>query len=80
MLKVLQVLLVLALAWGVLGYFRSWYTVSRLETGPQSDAQHINILIQIDRPRIREDLRRAATRIRSVADRSSTNRDTPPAP
>jgi hypothetical protein len=83
MFKVVRVLLVLALMASVLGYFRNWYTVSRLETGPHLagphlDGQHINILLQIDRQRISEDLQRAATRVRGMADRSSPDRDTPP--
>ena len=79
MSKVFRVLLVLALMGVVLGYFRNWYAVSRLETGPHIDGQHINILLRIDRQRISEDLRRAATRVRGMAERSSPDRGTPPA-
>lgn len=79
MSRVFQVLLVLALVGGVLGYFRNWYAVSRLQEGPSLDAQHINILIRINRQRIQEDLRRAATRVRALADRNLPAPAPPPA-
>jgi len=74
MSKIVRVLLVLALVGAVLGYFRNWYTVSRLD-----EEQHININVKIDRQRIREDLQRAQDRVNRVAGRAPPDNDAPPA-
>lgn len=62
--KVLRVLLVLALVAAVIGYFRNWYTVTRV-----NDEQKTNINISIDRQRIREDLDLAAEKAKGVTNR-----------
>jgi len=74
MSKIVRVLLVLALVGAMLGYFRNWYTVSRLD-----EEQHININVKIDRQRIREDLQRAHDRVNRVAGRKPADNDAPPA-
>ncbi len=62
--KILRVLLLLAFVAAVVGYFRSWYTVSRLD-----EDQHTNITVKIDRQRVRHDLDVAAAKVRHLAGR-----------
>jgi len=73
MKKAFQVLLVLAIAAAVIGYFRNWYTVSRV-----NEEQKTNINISIDRQRIQEDLDLAAQKAKGVTNRiGSDNSDQP---
>jgi len=62
--KILRVLLLLAFAAAVVGYFRNWYSVTR-----QDEQQHTNITIHIDRQRVRHDLDVAAAKVRRLAGR-----------
>ena len=64
MKKVFHVLLVLAVAVAVIGYFRNWYTVTRV-----TEEQKTNINVTIDRQRIKEDLDLATKKAQGVADR-----------
>ena len=64
MKKAFQVLLVLAIAAAVIGYFRNWYTVNRV-----NEEQKTNINISIDRQRIQEDLDLAAEKAKGVTNR-----------
>ncbi len=66
MKKVVQVLLVLALAAAVIGYFRNWYTVTQV-----NEEQKTNINIAIDRQRIKEDLNLAAEKAKGISNRVS---------
>ncbi len=68
MKKAFQVLLVLAIAAAVIGYFRNWYTVSRV-----NEEQKTNINISIDRQRIQEDLDMAAQKAKGVTSRSQSD-------
>jgi hypothetical protein len=73
MKKAFRVLLVLAIAAAVIGHFRNWYTVSRV-----NEEQKTNINISIDRQRIREDLDLVAQKAKGVTNRiGSENRDPP---
>jgi DNA-directed RNA polymerase delta subunit len=58
MAKVLRVLLVLAVVLAVIGYFRSWYAVSKIE-----EETTTSIILKIDRQRVREDLQLARKRV-----------------
>ena len=60
--KIVRVLLVLALVTAVVGYFRSWYTVTR-----QDEQQYTSITVNIDRQRVRQDLNVAAGKVRWLA-------------
>jgi hypothetical protein len=73
MSKILRVLLVLAIAAAVIGYFRNWYTVTQV-----SEEQKTNINIAIDRQRIKEDLDLAAEKAKSVGERIRSNSDARP--
>jgi uncharacterized membrane protein len=64
MKKAFQVLLMLAIATAVIGYFRNWYTVNRV-----NEEQKTNINISIDRQRIQEDLDLAAEKAKGVTSR-----------
>lgn len=64
MKKVFRVLLVLAIAAAVLGYFRNWYTVSRV-----NEEQKTKINVTIDRQRIKEDLDLATKKAQGVTNR-----------
>ena len=64
MKKVFQVLLVLAIAAAVIGFFRNWYTVTRV-----NEEQKTNINVTIDRQRIKEDLDLATKKAQGVTNR-----------
>ncbi len=70
MSKTFRTLLTFAVAASVFGYFRAWYTVSRLDAGEQT-----NITVTIDRARIRADLQRASDRVRRFVDHRPSNDD-----
>jgi len=74
MSKIFRVLMVLALVGAVIGYFRNWYTVSRLD-----EEQYINLNVKINRQRVREDLQRAAQRAQSVAGQAQPDDGASPA-
>jgi hypothetical protein len=61
MAKILRVLLVLALVAAAIGYFRNWYTVTRVD-----EEQQTNINVRINRQRIKEDVDRATDRVRKI--------------
>jgi len=75
MKKAFQVLLVLAIAAAVIGYFRNWYTVSRV-----NEEQKTNINISIDRQRIQEDLDPAAQKAKGVTNRNRSDSNDQPEP
>ena len=58
MAKVFRVMLVLALVLAAIGYFRSWFSVSRSD-----EETTTSITLKIDRQRISEDLRLARKRV-----------------
>ena len=64
MKKVFRVLMVLAIAAVVVGYFRNWYTLARVD-----EEQKTSITVTIDRQRVKEDLDLATKRARAVANR-----------
>ena len=74
MAKIFRVLLVLALVAAVIGYFRAWYTVTRVDVEQQT-----NIIVQINRQRIKEDLDLAAQKARGLADGARSDSGEPPA-
>jgi hypothetical protein len=74
MSKIFRVLLILALVAAGIGYFRSWYTVTRVDVEQQT-----NINVQINRQRIREDVDRATEKVRQITGQSpSGNGEQPP--
>ena len=75
MKKALQVLLMLAIAAAVIGYFRNWYTVNRV-----NEEQKTNINISIDRQRIQEDLDLAAQKAKGVTHRIGSDSNDQPEP
>lgn len=62
--KVFRVLVVLAVLAAAIGYFRNWYTVTRV-----NEDQKTNISVTIDRQRIREDLDLATKRAKDATHR-----------
>ena len=74
MAKIFRVLLVLALVAAVIGYFRNWYTVTRVDVEQQT-----NITVQINRQRIKADLDLAAQKARGLADRARSDSGEPSA-
>ncbi len=62
--KVFRVLLVLAVVAAVIGYFRNWYTVTRV-----NEEQKTNINVTIDRQRIKEDLELATEKAKHATNR-----------
>ncbi len=75
MAKIFRVLLVLALAAAVIGYFRNWYTVTRVDAEQQT-----NINVQINRQRIKEDVDRATERVRKITGQTPSDNIEPPPP
>ena len=75
MAKIFRVLLVLALVAAVIGHFRNWYTVTRMD-----EEQQININIKIDRQRIKEDVDRATDRVRRITGQTPSDSVEQPPP
>ena len=75
MKKVFQVLLVLAVAAAVIGYFRNWFTVTRVD-----EEQKTNINISIDRQRIKEDLDLAAEKAKNATGQARSETGQEPSP
>ena len=75
MAKIFRVLLVLALVAAVIGYFRNWYTVTRVDVEQQT-----NINVQINRQRIKEDVDRATERVRKITGQTPSDSVEPPPP
>jgi hypothetical protein len=75
MAKIFRVFLVLALVAAVIGYFRNWYTVTRVD-----EEQETNINVKINRQRIKEDVDRATERVRNITGQTpSDSVEQPPA-
>ena len=75
MAKIFRVLLVLALVAAVIGYFRNWYTVTRVDVEQQT-----NINVQINRQRIKEDVDRATDRVRRITGQTPSDSVEQPPP
>ena len=73
MRKLLGVLLGLAIVLGVIGFFRSWYTVSKTDEGTDT-----NINLKINRQRIKEDVDMAKKKAGELGGRTNGESDEDP--
>ena len=66
MRKLLGVLLALVVATGVIGFFRGWYTVEKIDEGTIT-----NISLRIDRQRVQEDADAVRQKVGSLTGQKS---------